>query len=972
MAYQSEAQLEAELVNRLQSLGWQTTKIPDATALFTNLREQLGAHNGVMFSDDEFARVKNHLEKGNPFEKAHALRDRFALKRDDGTTIRLQFFNSEEWCRNRFQVATQISIEGVRKNRYDVTLLVNGIPLGQIELKRRGMEIKEAFNQVNRYQRDSFRAAGGLFQFIQIFVISNGVNTRYYANNRDQSFEFTFPWSGQDNRPLNRLADFTDTFLERCHFAKMVAKYVVLHESDRVMMVLRPYQFYAAEAILQRVQLGRDNGHIWHTTGSGKTLTSFKAAQNLTALPKVDKVIFVVDRADLDYQTQKEFNYFEKGSVDSTDNTKMLVDHLADADRKLVITTIQKLNTAITRDRFAGKLDPVKDGRVIFIFDECHRSQFGDTHNRIKGFFSRAQMFGFTGTPILAPNAVGGKTTEGLFGKALHKYVITDAIRDWNVLPFSVEYVREDPPQADKSGDAKEDKKAQKAIDKLLASDEYFEHPDRIDAITNWIIANHGRKVRGREFAAIMAVGSVDALIAYYDAFERKRQAHEHDLRIATIFTYGANEEDPEANGLIPETDFPEGDPMPEALPRRDRLQGFVNDYNTLYGTNESVLDGKGFYTYYRSLAQRMKMRDRKGFDPAEGIDILLVVNMFLTGFDAKTVSALYVDKNLRWHGLIQAFSRTNRILNSRKSHGNIVCFRNLKERTDEAVALFANKDALATVVTPSYEGKLKQFEEAVANLRAVTADADAVDGLPDEKAVEQFVKAFREVMRLRSSLETYSEFSSTDLSLREQDYLDFRSKYLDLEAMARRGDDEGEGLTLLGDLDFELELIQRDEINVAYILSLLAALNAEVRDHGGDTRKARRRRKEIFDLLSNEISLRSKAPFIRKFIDEVMPRLPEDADVREAFEAFWEAERDEAMQSLIEDEDLDPDKLAAMMRKMAFDGKAPLGDDVVRALRNPPGIVQRRSAVRRVLDAIERITEIFDDGVGQLRVDGG
>lgn len=734
MTVQTEAQLETELVNRLQSLGWEAATIADEAALFANLRTQLGSHNGITLSDDEIMRVRNHLEKGNPFEKAHALRDRFALKRDDGTTVRLQFFNSEEWCRNRFQVATQIAIAGVRKNRYDVTLLVNGIPLGQIELKRRGMEIKEAFNQVNRYQRDSFRAAGGLFQFIQVFVISNGVNTRYYANNRNQSFEFTFPWSGPDNRQVNRLAEFTDTFLERCHFAKMVAKYVVLHESDKLMMILRPYQFYAAEAILQRVQLGRDNGHVWHTTGSGKTLTSFKAAQNLTALPKVDKVVFVVDRADLDYQTQKEFNHFEKGSVDSTDNTRMLVDHLADPNRKLVITTIQKLNAAISRDRFAGKLDPVKDGRVIFIFDECHRSQFGETHKRIKSFFSRAQMFGFTGTPILAANAVGGQTTEELFGKALHKYVITDAIRDGNVLPFSVEYVREDPPQADKTGNAKEDRKAQKTLDRILASAEYFEHPDRIDAITNWIIANHGRKVRGREFAAIMAVGSVDALIAYYDAFERKRQAHEHDLRVSTIFTYATNEEDPDATGLIAETDFPDGDPAPEALPRRDRLQGFVKDYNAHYGTNESVLDGKAFYTYYRSLAQRMKMRDRKGFDPAEGIDILLVVNMFLTGFDAKTVSALYVDKNLRWHGLIQAFSRTNRILNGRKSHGNIVCFRNLKERTDEAVALFANKDAMATVVAPSYEGKLKQFEEAVANLLAVTVNADAVDDLPEKR----------------------------------------------------------------------------------------------------------------------------------------------------------------------------------------------------------------------------------------------
>lgn len=967
MSIQSESQLEMELVAQLQSMGWTPAVIPDETALFANLRAQLDAHNGVTLSDNEFAQVRNHLEKGDPFHKAHTLRDRFALTRDDGTTLRIEFFNSAEWCRNRFQVATQISIEGRRKNRYDVTLLVNGLPLGQIELKRRGVEIAQAFNQVKRYQRDSFRAAGGLFQFIQIFMISNGVNTRYYANNRRTDIKQTFTWSDPQNIAINRLSSFAEVFLERCHFAKMIAKYVVLHESDKLMMVLRPYQYNAAEAIMQRVQLGRDNGYIWHTTGSGKTLTSFKAAQNLTALPKVEKVVFVVDRADLDYQTQKEFNHFEPGSVDPTDNTRMLVDHLADPDRKLIITTIQKLNTAISRERFEGELDAIKDGRIVFIFDECHRSQFGATHTRITNFFSKAQMFGFTGTPILAANAVGGRTTESLFGKPLHRYVITDAIRDDNVLPFSIEYVREDPPTIEPTGDTKEDRRRRKAAEQARASAEYFEHPDRIDAITDWVIENHDRKTRQREFGAIMATGSVDALIAFYDAFERKRAAGQHDLKIATIFTYAANEEDPEADGLIPETDFPQGEPDPASLPRRDRLQNFVQDYNARYATNESVLDGKGFYNYYRSLAQRVKARDREGFVPDQGVDILLVVNMFLTGFDAKTVNTLYVDKNLRWHGLIQAFSRTNRILGKRKSHGNVVCFRDLKERTDEAVALFANRDALATVITPSYESRLDAFHEAEDRLRHLVPTADGVDGLESEKDIEAFVKVFRDLMRIRNGLETYSQFNPADLSMPAQDFEDYKSKYLDIEHRTHGPGGNDVDPPPLADIDFELELIRRDEINVAYILALLTALNVELRQNGAESRKAKQRRKQIVDLLTSEVGMRSKGPLIRKFMDEVMPGLPDDIDLNQAFLDFWEAERAEAIAALVAREGLIEDQLVAIMRRMVFTGKQPLTEEVTSAMANPPGIIARRQALTRILAGIAEIVDVFDEGLGAL-----
>jgi len=518
MSVQSEAQLETSLIARLNAKGWVSVRLADEAALWNNVRSELGAHNDTSYSPSEFTKIRNHLEKGNVFAKAHTLRDRFQMSRDDGSSHYVQFLNTDHWCRNRYQVATQIGLTGRRKNRYDITLLVNGLPLAQIELKRRGVELKAAFDQINRYQRDSFAAAGGLFQFVQIFVISNGVNTRYYANNRNQSFKQTFTWSDTDNKPLNRLEPFADIFLEKCHLSKMIAKYVVMHESDQILMVLRPYQFYAVEAITERVQQGRENGYIWHTTGSGKTLTSFKAAQNLCENPKVDKVLFVVDRADLDYQTTQEFNFFSPGSVDGTDDTRALVRQFNEPGRKLIITTIQKLTTAISSESFRAGLQGVKDSRVVMIFDECHRSQFGESHRKIREFFARVQMFGFTGTPIFADNAVGRRTTADLFGTRLHTYVITDAIRDENVLRFSVEYMSTTPAVVG------EDTAARAAREKQQASREVMEDPRRVDKIVDWIIENHDRKTRQRQFGAMMCVGSVDGLLLYYDCFEAKRK----------------------------------------------------------------------------------------------------------------------------------------------------------------------------------------------------------------------------------------------------------------------------------------------------------------------------------------------------------------------------------------------------------------------------------------------------------------
>ena len=751
---QAEAELEKNLITRLTGLGYDAVTIRDEAELLANLKTQLEKHNRVTLSHAEFEKVLNQLDKGNVFDRAKILRDRFHLNRDDGSSLYLQFLNTEEWCRNEYQVISQVAVEGSYRNRYDVTLLINGLPLVQIELKRRGSELKEAFNQINRYQRHSFWSARGLFNYVQIFIISNGVNTKYYANNRDQSFKQTFYWAKEDNELITQLDQFADAFLEKCHVSKMICRYTVLQETDKVLMVLRPYQYFAVEAIVERVKTGRKNGYIWHTTGSGKTLTSFKAAQILTAFPKVHKVVFVVDRADLDYQTTREFNAFKPDSVDNTNNTKSLVNQFAD-DTKLIVTTIQKLNNAISNNRYEKSMSDAADKRIVFIFDECHRSQFGDTHRRITEFFTHAQMFGFTGTPIFADNAarnlLGKRTTKDLFGECLHRYVITNAIKDENVLKFSVEYW------------GKLRRRDGTLIDDQVASIDtkgFFENPERIENIVDWVIQNHGRKTHNKDFTAILAVSSVDALITYYEAFKAKKQGNADDLRVVTIFTYGTNEDDKDADGLIGDPDFNIENVDPRNMHSRDKLQEFIRDYNELYNTKFSAKDSDAFYGYYKDIAKRVKERDKKGFNDKDRVDVLLVVNMYLTGFDAKKVNTLYVDKNLRYHGLVQAFSRTNRILSEVKSQGNIVCFRNLKANTDEAIALFSNKDASEEVLIEPYEDYVVRFNEGVKILLSIASTVKSVDDLKSEEEELKFIKAFRNIIRtLKCAKELFAVF---------------------------------------------------------------------------------------------------------------------------------------------------------------------------------------------------------------------
>lgn len=940
--HQSEQILEDNLIKQLNTLGYTYTEIPDESALLTNLKKQLEKFNNITLSEKEYQKILNHLNKGNVFDKAKILRDRMSLTRDDGTNTYIRFLNTEKWCQNEYQVTRQVTMEGTYKNRYDITILINGLPLVQIELKRRGLELKEAFNQVNRYQRHSFGSSYALFQYIQIFVISNGVNTKYYANNKKQSFQQTFFWTDKNNKKISKLEEFTNDFLEPCHISKMISQYIVLAETDRILMVLRPYQYYAVEALIERVKNTNKNGYIWHTTGSGKTLTSFKASQISMNLPEVYKVVFVVDRRDLDYQTTKEFNSFSEGSVDGTDNTKALVKQLND-DTKLIVTTIQKLNNAITRGRYQERMEDLKDKKMVFIFDECHRNQFGETHKRIKEFFPNTQMFGFTGTPIFSDNAIGNRTTADLFGECLHKYVITDAIRDGNVLKFSIEYV----------GRYKR-KESKNEIDievEDIDTKELMESEKRITKIINYIIANHDRKTHSREFTAILCVSSVDMLIKYYDILLEKKAKGEHNLNLATIFTYGINEDDKEANGYISDDlEILEKGVREKGINyySREKLEQYIQDYNKNFNTNFTTKDTTSFYNYYRDIAQKVKARQ---------IDILVVVNMFLTGFDSKTLNTLYVDKNLRYHGLIQSFSRTNRILNDQKSNGNIVCFRNLKKATDQAIALYANKDAQEVVFMKSYDEYVKEFNQLVKDLRSITPTVDSVDDLPSEIEWLKFVKAFRELIRMKNILQVFADFSYEDLDIKEQEFEDFKSKYLDIYDRVRE-ETEKEKVSILDDVDFELELIHRDEINVAYILNLLVKMKSSKPEMQEKIKKT------ISDLLSSQPQLRSKKELIEQFIEENLPQIDDSSIINDEFDQFWDKEKIKAFNEMCQEFKLQPKKIQNIIGDYLFTERKPLGDDIVDALEEKPKILQRRNIIEKTTKEILNFIETFIEGI--------
>ncbi len=947
MSRQPELILEEKLIQQLSELGYGLVYLKNESEVIANLKTQLEKHNEIKFSDSEFEKVLNILSKGSVFEKAKTLRAKQHIQKDNGDNLYFEFINTDHWCQNQYQVTHQVAVEGKYKNRYDVTLLVNGLPLVQIELKRKGLELKEAFNQINRYQRHSFGAGYGLFQYVQIFVISNGVNTKYYANNRRQSFKQTFFWTDEHNKRItNILNGFTSDFLEPCHISKMICKYVVLNETYKILMVLRPYQYYAVEALVDRVLHSRKNGYVWHTTGSGKTLTSFKASQVLMGLPKVKKIVFVVDRRDLDYQTNKEFNAFSKGCVDGTDNTRQLVKQFGD-DTKLIVTTIQKLNTAISKKQYLQKMEEIRDERIVFIFDECHRSQFGETHGRITEFFTNIQMFGFTGTPIFADNAVknvlGKRTTKDLFGECLHKYVITDAIRDENVLKFSIEYVGK-----------YRDRNSANDIDiqvEAIDVEELLESEERLEKITDYILAYHGKKTHNKTFTGMFAVSSVKTLIKYYEVFKRKKIEGEHDLRIATIFSYTANEDDADADGFIPE-ELPMA-AEPELVYRnshtREKLDEFIEDYNQMFGSAYSTKDNQSYYNYYNDISKKVKERK---------IDILLVVNMFLTGFDSPSLNTLYVDKNLRYHGLIQSFSRTNRIINELKSQGNIVAFRNLKDATDEAITLFSNKDAIEEIIIKPYDDYVRAFNQAYKHMLSIAPTVDSVNDLEAEDDELEFITAFRSLMRIRNILTSFSDFKWEDVYMDEQEFEDYKSKYLDLHDKVKSSH-EADKVSILDDVDFELELIHRDEINVSYIIQLLIRLKANQK------KDAEQVEKEIQNLLNTETQLRSKKELIERFIRENLAGIKNTDDIPQEFEKYWNFEQDKAFLRLVKDENLSKERTQALIEHFIYAEKEPMRDEILELLDgDKPTLLHRKSIGDRILKRIVDFVDTFINGV--------
>lgn len=906
MSTQSEAVLENNLIERLSNSGYERVKIRNEEDLIANFKIQLEKLNKCQLTDEEFNKILLFLDQGSIFDRAKKLRDHFFIERKNNPFY-IKFLNQKDWCKNIFQISNQITMEGKHKNRYDVTLLVNGLPLVQIELKRRGMPLKEAFDQITRYASHSYK---GLFNYIQIFVVSNGVNTKYFANGlkQDLQFEFTFYWKDEKNKNIRSLMDFTDTFLEKCNLAKMISKYMVLNESSKKIMVLRAYQKYAVEAVIHQALEIKQNGYVWHTTGSGKTLTSYKVSQLLAEDESIYKVIFVVDRRDLDLQTNKEFNSFCDGCVNTTKHTGALIKNLTtDGKGKLVTTTIQKLSKAVKTSGDKAKLQRIKDKNIILIYDECHRSQFGEMHQSITDFFTNALSFGFTGTPIFARNSDGARTTKDIFGKKLHEYVIKDAIADNNVLGFSVDYY----------GGAKLKTEIDKEVTKINTK-EFLESDKRLNQIVDHIIESYDRKTRNREFNAMFTVSRGGVIHKYYDLFKKKS----HDLKIATIFTFKANED------------------LSESEHSQDLLDEYMQDYNEMFETNFTSDD---FKQYHADVSKRMKNRE---------IDLLLVVDMFLTGFDSKFLNTLYVDKNLQYHGLLQAFSRTNRIFNKRKSQGNIVCYTNLKENVDDAIALFSDSDALEDVILPPYETFVKWFNEDLKRLYKLVKNAAEALELQSEKDKESFVLIFRDLIRNKNKLDIFTEFDWNDVNIEEQDFNDFKSAYLDIYSEFKTDPEEGE--SILCDIDFELELLRNDQINVDYILNLLADLDKKSSSYEHDKQR-------IISIMKEHENLRSKIDLIEKFINERLGNIDTKiTNVSEEFDKFMRQERKEAMCEIVDEEHLDEDKARKIFEIFEFSGK--LDDELIKqSFLDKLKFKERKTKVNAIKFKIMDLFEKFD-----------
>ena len=881
--YESESKLEDRMIDQLRKQGYQYIEINDVTELEKNFREQVNLHNRAELkfkdlSDKEFERLMVKISGKGVFQSAKELRQKQDIQRDDGSIVYIELFNTKDWCRNNFQVTHQTTVEGKYTNRYDVTILINGLPLVQIELKRRGIDMKEAFNQIKRYKRHSYF---GLYKFIQLFIISNGVDTKYFANgDQELNYGFTFYWTDVNNERITNLEQFCLFFLDRCHIGKMIARYMIINETEKMLMVMRPYQVYAVENIVSRALDTNNNGYVWHTTGSGKTITSFKTSQILSLEPSINQVFFLVDRKDLDKQTLDEFNKFDPGCVDMTNQTDKLIQQIKDSTKPLIITTIQKMANACSNPKYASVMEKYKDLKTIFIIDECHRSQFGDMHRQISKTFSKAQYFGFTGTPRFKENpSQDGRSTADIFEKCLHTYLIKDAIKDENVLGFSVDYMK----FVEFNGQTEEDLMVE-GID----TDEVFMADDRVRLIAQDIIDHHNVKTRDRKYNALFTVSSIPLLIKYYDMFKSLN----HDLKIGAIFTYGANED---------------LDKNPEHS--REVLDRYMKDYNKMFKTNFST---HTFDSYFRDICKRIKNTE---------IDIVIVVNMLLTGFDAKRLNTLYVDKPLKYHDLIQAFSRTNRVESDTKPFGNIVCYRTTKARVDEAVKLFSQTNSVDTVIMAPYETYLEKFNNAVNKLLEITPVVESVDSLESEDDIKEFIVAFREVAKILVSLKTFNQFDldNTDSMINTQMFEDYKSKYYELY---RKLSNDKEKSSILNDITFSLELIQTDKINVSYILNLIRNV---------DLSNEEQKQKDIADIQSKLVNITDdelflKAELIKSFLSSILPALKEEDSIDEAFDKHMNKERQKEIEKFATENNINLETLETIINEFEYSGIFPDG----------------------------------------------
>ena len=876
--YESEAMLEEKLIKHLELLGYTRINLKNLDDVKGNFRRQVNKHNidelkGKELSDREFDRLYTMITGKGVFASSKILREKQCIERDNGEKIYIELFNTRQWCKNIYQVSNQItSITGEKETRYDVTLFINGLPLIQIELKARGKTLKEAVNQIERYRRTSYKE---LYKFIQIYVVSNGVNTKYFANTDGEiNFGYTFFWTDEENNRISNLSEFSMYFLEKCFVSKMIARYMVINETDKQLMVMRPYQVYAVEALVKQALETNNNGYIWHTTGSGKTLTSFKASQILANEPDIKQVFFLVDRKDLDTQTFDEFNKFEPGSVDFTNSTYKLVKNIQDSTKPLIITTIQKMANAISSPRYSELMEKYRDEKVVFIIDECHRSQFGDMHKAIKMHFNRAQYFGFTGTPRFSENkSQDGRTTADIFEKCLHKYLLKDAINDGNVLGFSVDYY--------KTIDANLDNIDYVEVEGINTEEAYMAD-ERINNITEGILTMHPLKTNDMTYTAIFATASIPQLVKYYDCFKTKKT----DLKVAAIFTYGPNEDYEGKDELSCQS-----------------LERIINDYNKMFDTNYSV---NTFDGYFKDISKRVKNAE---------IDILIVVNMFLTGFDSKKLNTLYVDKALKYHDLIQAFSRTNRVEKATKTQGNIVSFRTTKKAVDNAIRIFSDTSDPDEVLLKPYEYYKEKFIEVAKKLKEVVPTVEFVDTIQSEEEKKKFIVIFRELTKILIKLRIFREFKFTEYEvyISHQEYLDYKSKYLDLAT----GKEIQNKVSILDDIDFELELMYTDKINVDYILNLMKSIDLT------DKEQTDKDIKDILNKLENADNkdLRLKSDLIREFLNKIIPTLNENDSVEENYYNFMDEHRRKEIEDIAKKYDIDVNLLNDIIGEYEYSG---------------------------------------------------